>query len=198
MPRSILRPILVATLVAGTLDILAAVGLTPVSTAASPPACFATSPPARSRRATGWGTGGAALGLAVHFAIMAVDGRGLRRRGRAPAGAARGSPLLWGVLYGLATYVVMNLIVVPLRFAAPLPPSTRAIATQLFCHIVLVGIPIALIAARHFRHEAPSPEPVVPRTDPVRFRAVSGFRFGDDGEDGHRAIPERRWRGSCR
>ena len=48
----------------------------------------------------------------------------------------------------------MNLIVVPLRFAAPLPPSTRAIVTQLFCHIILVGIPIALIAARHFRQRS--------------------------------------------
>jgi hypothetical protein len=45
----------------------------------------------------------------------------------------------------------MNWIVVPLRFHGPLPPSTRAIVTQLFCHIVLVGIPVALVAARHFR-----------------------------------------------
>ena len=68
----------------------------------------------------------------------------------APSGSRRcaSKPLLWGTLYGLATYVVMNLIVVPLRFDGAFPPSLRGDRTQLFCHIVLVGIPIALIAAR--------------------------------------------------
>ena len=60
------------------------------------------------------------------------------------------SPLKWGVIYGLVTYVIMNLIVVPLRFGA-WPPKPISIATQLFCHIVLVGIPIALITARRAR-----------------------------------------------
>jgi len=152
MPRSILRPILFATLVAGTLDILAAVGLT----------LFYGREPANMLRyvasgpfppATEWGAAGAALGLAVHFAIMAVMAAiYLAAAERLPS--LRRRPLLWGVIYGLTTYAVMNLVVVPLRFAAPLPPSTRAIATQLFCHIVLVGLPIAMIAARHFRQRS--------------------------------------------
>jgi hypothetical protein len=53
-----------------------------------------------------------------------------------------------GIIYGLITYVAMNWIVVPLRFDAPLPPKPLAIATQLFAHVVLVGIPFALITAR--------------------------------------------------
>ena len=56
----------------------------------------------------------------------------------------------WGVIYGIITYVVMNLIVVPLRFGN-WPPKPLSIATQLFAHIVLVGIPIALITARSLR-----------------------------------------------
>jgi hypothetical protein len=60
-------------------------------------------------------------------------------------------PVQWGVLYGLATYVVMNWLVVPMRFGTPLPPSPLSMATQLFAHIALVGIPIALIAARYLR-----------------------------------------------
>jgi membrane associated rhomboid family serine protease len=64
-------------------------------------------------------------------------------------------PVILGVVYGLITYAVMNLIVVPLRFDAPLPPSALSIATQLFAHIVLVGIPMALIAARTLK-PAPS------------------------------------------
>ena len=47
-------------------------------------------------------------------------------------------------LYGLITYAVMNWLVVPLRFDTPLPPKPLSIATQLFAHIVLVGIPMAL------------------------------------------------------
>jgi len=46
---------------------------------------------------------------------------------------------------------VMNLIAVPARFGTPLPPSTPSILTQLFAHIVLVGIPIALITAHHLK-----------------------------------------------
>jgi len=46
---------------------------------------------------------------------------------------------------------VMNWLVVPMRFGTPLPPSPLSMATQLFAHIVLVGIPIALIAARYLR-----------------------------------------------
>ena len=85
------------------------------------------------------------------MAIMVTIFVARRRRG---CRALWQKPLLWGVLYGLATYVVMNLVVVPLRFPTALPPSTRAVVTQLFCHIVLVGIPIALIAARHFRRRS--------------------------------------------
>ena len=45
-----------------------------------------------------------------------------------------------GLAYGLITYFVMNWLVVPLRFGTPLPPKPLSIATQLFAHIVLVGL----------------------------------------------------------
>jgi hypothetical protein len=60
-------------------------------------------------------------------------------------------PIHAGVAYGLVTYAVMNLVVVPLRFDVPLPTQPRAILSQLFAHIALVGIPIALIAAKSLR-----------------------------------------------
>ena len=150
---SLMRPILAATLVAGTLDILAAIGLTLIygRQPASMLRYVASGP---FPPATEWGAAGAALGLAVHFAIMAaMAALYLVAAERLPP--LRQKPLRWGVAYGLATYVVMNLIVVPLRWPAAFPPSPRSVATQLFCHIVLVGIPIALIAARHFRHRRP-------------------------------------------
>lgn len=149
MPHNLARPVALATLVAGALDIAFAAGLTlyygrPVAGmlryVASGPV-----PPA-----TEWGMAGAALGLAVHFALMAAMAAiYMRAAARLPALVAK--PLQWGIAYGLATYAVMNLLVVPLRFPAAFPPSPVSVGTQLFAHIALVGLPIALIAARHFR-----------------------------------------------
>jgi hypothetical protein len=146
------RTIAMATLVAGTLDILFAIclslyfGRDPMNMlryVASGPI-----PPA-----TEWGDAGSVLGLAVHFTLMAIMASvfviGIRNW---PVLLSK--PIQAGVLYGLATYVVMNWIVVPLRFDAPLPPMPRSIATQLFAHIVLVGIPIALVAAKGIRVRA--------------------------------------------
>jgi uncharacterized membrane protein YagU involved in acid resistance len=149
----LLRPIVLATLVAGTLDILAAILLSLI---------FGRGPAAMLRQvasgpfpdATDWGAAGSALGLAVHFAIMAVMAAIFMLAARRRSGLLA-RPLLWGTLYGLATYLVMNLIVVPLRWPGAFPPSTRSIVTQLFCHIVLVGLPIALIAARSLRKRSP-------------------------------------------
>jgi uncharacterized membrane protein YagU involved in acid resistance len=83
----------------------------------------------------------------VHFALMAIMAAVFVLAARRFPDLLR-SPLKWGVIYGLTTYVAMNWIVVPLRFDAPLPPKPMAIATQLFAHVVLVGIPFALITAR--------------------------------------------------
>lgn len=152
MPRSILKPILVATLVAGTLDILAATALTLLN-GRDPMSMLRTVASGPFPGATLWGTQGSLLGLAVHFALMAV------MAGVFVLAASRWrrlweKPYLWGLLYGLATYVVMNLIVVPLRWPTAFPPAPLSVATQLFCHIVLVGIPIALIARRHLRRRS--------------------------------------------
>jgi hypothetical protein len=144
-----LRSIALATAVAGTLDILFAVILTLLY--GRDPANmlrFVASgpfPPAKE-----WGTAGAMLGLIVHFTLMAIMATVFVLVARRYPDILR-SPLKWGVIYGLATYVVMNLIVVPLRFPAPFPPQPQSIATQLFAHIVLVGIPFALITARTLR-----------------------------------------------
>jgi hypothetical protein len=149
MPSGLLRPILAATVVAGTLDILAATGLT-LFYGREPMAMLRNVASGPFPSATEWGNAGSLLGLAVHFTLMAVMASVyMIAADRRPTLRAR--PLKWGVIYGLVTYVVMNLVVVPLRFPGAFPPSPRGVATQLFCHIFLVGLPIAWIAARHFR-----------------------------------------------
>ncbi len=144
-----LKPIALGTLISGTLDILLAMILTLIYGREIPNMLrYVASGPFPA--AMGMGTGGAILGLIVHFALMAVMATVLMllmRRSR----QYLDHPILVGVIYGLVTYFVMNWVVVPLRFGTPLPPKTLSIVTQLFAHVCLVGIPMALIARRYLR-----------------------------------------------
>ncbi|HEY4070638.1 MAG TPA: hypothetical protein VGM04_03665 [Sphingomicrobium sp.] len=144
-----LKPIAIATAISGTLDILFAMILTlwfgreipnMLRTVASGP--FPAAPD--------MGTTGAIIGLGVHFALMAIMATALMLLVRWRPQLAD-APLRTGLAYGVITYFIMNWLVVPLRFGTPLPPKTLSIATQLFAHIVLVGIPMAYVAARYLR-----------------------------------------------
>jgi hypothetical protein len=150
--HSIARPIALATLVSGTLDILFAMVLT-VSFGRQIPNMlrFVASGPFPA--ATDMGAAGAILGLAVHFALMAIMATGLMLLVRWKP-ERLDTPYLTGIAYGVVTYFAMNWAVVPLRFHTPLPPSILSIVTQLFAHVVLVGIPMALIARRYLRAAA--------------------------------------------
>jgi len=145
-----LKPIAIATAVCGTLDILFAMILTMTLGKGDIPAMlrFVASGPFPA--ATEMGTGGAILGLLVHFALMAamVTALVLLIRWRP---VLLDTPIRTGVAYGVITYFVMNWLVVPLRFDAPLPLKPMQLATQLFAHIVLVGLPTALITNRYLR-----------------------------------------------
>jgi len=149
MRRSILKPIIAATLLCGTLDIVFAAVLTLMrGRHIGDMLRFVASGPFPN--APGMGRGGAVLGLVVHYSLMAIMVAVF-------AFAARrlpkllDKPLLSGIGYGLLTYVVLDLIVITLRFPAAWPPATLSIATQLFAHIVLVGLPTAYIARRYLR-----------------------------------------------
>jgi hypothetical protein len=149
MRGSIIKPIVVATLVCGTLDILLAVILT-LMRGRDPAAMlrFVASGPFPA--ATGWGAAGSILGLVVHFALMGIMVAWFVIAAR-NVPALTDKPWLAGLIYGLITYVVMNLIVVPLRFPAAWPPAPLSVATQLFAHVVLVGWPTAFITRRYLR-----------------------------------------------
>jgi len=117
--------------------------------------------------ATAWGTAGVCLGLLVHFALMAVMVCvfvfAATKSERLIA-----HPFLAGVTYGLVTYGILNLVIVPLRFARPLPPAPVAIATQLFAHIVLVGLPLAYLARRRIQRRM-----LVPRASWIFPKAIT-------------------------
>jgi len=139
--------IALATLVAGTLDI----GFAAINTAAAgkPIAgmlrSVASGPFADAPH---WGTAGAAAGVGVHFAIMAVMATvfvlAVDR-----ITWVRKNWLLAGLVYGLILWLVMYGVVLPHRFGSTFP-TTKPIelAKQLFAHVGLVGLPIALVARR--------------------------------------------------
>jgi len=144
-----LKPIAVATAIAGTLDILSAVifsiiaGSSPIhmlqSVASGPFGDVALT-----------STSYAPVGLLVHFAIMACMVTAYMVAARQWR-VLLDRPILAGALYGLLLWFVMYWVVLHLRFDAPYPSKLVPIAKQLFSHIILVGIPIGLVAARYLR-----------------------------------------------
>jgi uncharacterized membrane protein YagU involved in acid resistance len=89
----------------------------------------------------------ALLGLVLHFSIATMMAGGfVVLSGLAPVLLRK--PVAAGTIYGLFLYVFMNHVVVPLSAAYPgTPPRGFLFAGALFAHVVLVGIPIAWIAA---------------------------------------------------
>jgi hypothetical protein len=144
-----LRPLALATAVCGTLDILFAVLLT-LWRGREPAAMLRFVASGPFRQATEWGASGSLLGLLVHFALMAVMVAAFVLAVR-NFPVLLDKPLLSGLMFGLLTYAVMNLLIVPLRFPSAWPPKTLAIGTQLFAHVVLVGWPTAFITRSFLR-----------------------------------------------
>ena len=143
------RAIALATLVCGTLDILWAMILTVLRGRQIPDLLrYVASGP--FPEATDWGAAGAALGLLVHFALMAlmVAALVLLVLGRPEL---LDTPWRTALAYGVLTYFVMNWAVVPLRFHTPLPPKLLQFATQMFAHVVLLGVPATFILRRYLR-----------------------------------------------
>jgi hypothetical protein len=159
MARTMLRPILLATLVAGTLDILSAFVFAGMAGANVGQVLRYVASGPFGDEVRGGGAGWAAIGLGVHFAIMlcmcaaymivAPRFPSLLRR-PIPAGLAYGL-LLWGIMYYIVKALRWPDANLPHEVADPL----WSIGNQLFSHCILVGIPIALIAARYLRKRSP-------------------------------------------
>lgn len=144
------RGVVIATTVAGTLDILSAflfdalVKGTPlgvlngIAAAALPQVDLGIMP-------------GAAIGLIVHFAIMFAM-VAVYFTFAARVVLLNRHVWLSGLVYGLILWGVMCWGVLPWRFPTLFPiVDPQEVAIQLFGHVVLVGLPIALIARRAAR-----------------------------------------------
>jgi uncharacterized membrane protein YagU involved in acid resistance len=146
-----LRPttlILLAGLLAGALDIVYACTFWAIKAGVSPQRILQSVAAGLLGKASysgGWGT--ASLGLLLHFAIavaMALAYFVVASQWRLLVL----KPWLCGALYGLMLYVLMTYIVVPLSAAGPPSKDVTWIALSVAAHVLLVGIPIALISRR--------------------------------------------------
>ncbi|HEV7766463.1 MAG TPA: hypothetical protein VGQ76_15785 [Thermoanaerobaculia bacterium] len=91
----------------------------------------------------GWQT--ALLGLVLHFFIASVVVAVYFLASRKIA-TLRESPVIMGAIYGLLVYLFMNFVVLPLSATGGPRFTLVGVLNQLFCHIVLIGIPTALLA----------------------------------------------------
>ena len=89
----------------------------------------------------------AALGMFLHvgiaFAVAAVYYLA-SRRWLLPVR----QPVACGLVYGVGVYAVMNLVVLPLSRVNVRPPRWQNVLTMIVIHMVCVGLPAALSAAR--------------------------------------------------
>jgi hypothetical protein len=93
------------------------------------------------------GMGTAALGLTLHFLIATVAAWVYYLGSlRVPVLVER--PVAWGALYGVAVYIVMHLVVVPLSAVPKRPFAWGLAAIIVLVHVVCVGVPIALAVQR--------------------------------------------------
>jgi hypothetical protein len=141
------RALLFGTLAVGVLDILDAMvffglrGVQPIRILQS----IAAGLLGRGAFSGGWRT--AALGLALHFFIAFVVVLVFMLASRRVRALTR-NPIVFGLAYGLAVYLVMNLVVVPASASggARAWPAWPVALNGVLIHMFGVGLPAALAA----------------------------------------------------
>lgn len=99
--------------------------------------------------AIGGGLATAGLGLFIHFFIAFVVSSVFYVASRRFVFLTR-HPVLSGLLYGVVVYGVMYWIVMPLAYPVVHPSVSRDV-TAVCVHMILIGLPIALIVRRYSR-----------------------------------------------
>ncbi len=152
---AIAKAIVLATLVAGTLDISYALGASALRGVAPMVIWQSVASGLLGKAAYAGGTGTAVLGGALHYAIMAcavgVFYAASRRWPRLVA-----QPFVWGPLFGAGMFFVINYVVVPLSaIGHPFQRTPPRFLLELAVHMFLVGLPIAWMIARASRRATP-------------------------------------------
>jgi hypothetical protein len=150
-PSMTFQPIFWGGLIAGTLDLTAAcvtawlrAGVGPVRVMQS-----VASGVLGAASFTG-GAKTAVLGVALHFLIATVATAVFYFTGRKLRFLVE-RPILVGLLYGVAVYVFMNFVVVPLSAVPPRPATLSGRIIGLLIIMFCIGLPIAAIVRRFSR-----------------------------------------------
>jgi hypothetical protein len=137
------RAILLAGSVAGAMDITAAFitaglrGVTPVrvlqyiASGLLGPGAFSGGLPVT------------ALGMGLHF-LIAFGAATTYYAASRKLGFLTEQAIAWGLPYGIAVYLFMNLVVVPLSAVSKPRYTVGSVVTGLFVHMLCIGLPIAL------------------------------------------------------
>jgi hypothetical protein len=155
-PGPQLRAALIGGSIAGALDILFAIAVAVIKGRTATWLLQTVATGLLGGSAYDGGTPAAVLGLAAHFALS------LGWAALLVAAAARrprllGRPIVLTILFGVAVFLAMRLIVLPLSaFPYPVSVFSKAAGLDLLSHVFLFAGPIVLAAAKFIpRQEAP-------------------------------------------
>jgi hypothetical protein len=150
---SAFNTIVLGGLTAGVLDILAAFGMA-LSRGGSPVRVLQfIASGVLGQRAFQGGASSAALGLLFHFVIALGAATVYLLASRRWKVLLR-HPWPSGALFGIAVYVFMNAVVLPLAGFPAAFPTGGNLAIGLVIHMTCVGLPIALFASRSTSRDA--------------------------------------------
>jgi len=101
------------------------------------------------RQAFPGGAGPYVLGVVLHF-FIATSAAGVYYAASRRLGFLKEHPIVCGLFFGIAVFLVMNLIVLPLSALHSTGPYQLAGLIQgLLVHMILIGLPISF-SVRHF------------------------------------------------
>lgn len=148
---SLIKAILMAGLVAGTLDIIAAITVSGLYSGTFRPIRLlqGVASGALGKSAFEGGAGIALVGLIFHycFAMMFATVYFLLFP---YLPFLRRFPVIWGFLYGIVAWAIMNGVVIPLSKLTPAPFSWEKALINIVILMFMIGLPIALMARKYY------------------------------------------------
>jgi hypothetical protein len=102
-----------------------------------------------------YGYASAALGVLSHYFILTVAAALFLAASR-KVNLLTQRAILFGILYGVAIYLVMNFVVLPLSAAPKFKRTLQSTIFDLSAHMFLIGPAIALTVRKYFKTPAQS------------------------------------------
>jgi hypothetical protein len=149
LPTSALFTILAGGAIAGTLDIAFAFTFAGIHGASPLRVLQFIASGLLGKDSFGYGWWSGALGAVCHYTILTVATSLYLVASRSFSALAQ-RPFICGPLYGVAIYLVMNLIIVPLSAVQSHGHTLEGVIFDGASHLFFVGLPIALLVRRNW------------------------------------------------